>query len=99
MKTGDIASKAIELLEKHGKLFKPDGIPGQVQSVRIENFNVVYTTPFSGVEIFPGQKMYTVDIWYNDKKVFSEYAPSLADIKSLNKSKRSAWVEEFFAIN
>jgi hypothetical protein len=95
-KVSDIAAKAIELIEKHGKKLQAENLTGYAESLETENFMIVYTTPFSGAEVFPGEKMYMIDIWHDGKKVLSECYLNLEELKVLGKSKRAAWVEDFF---
>ncbi len=94
----EIATKAIDLIEQHGEKFKAEGLPGHAQSLEVENFKIIYTTPFSGAEVYPGQRTYMIDIWYNGQKVLSECYQNYEGLKALGKSKRAAWVEDFFEL-
>jgi hypothetical protein len=97
-KESAIAARAIELIEKHGTRLETDNLPGFAELLETENFTIIYTTPFSGAEVFPGEKMYMIDIWHEGKKVFGEHFLSLEEMIGKGKSKRASWVEEFFEL-
>lgn len=94
----EIIEKSIRLVDKRGALLKPENVSGHVQKAELESFIILYTTPFSGAELLPGQLFYGIDIWHHNKKVFSVYFDDLSDEKLLG-SKRQAWVKEFMVIN
>lgn len=97
-KISDIAVRSIELIEKYGTRLEVDNLPGFVESLETESFMIVYTTPFSGAEVYPGEKMYIIDIWHEGKKVLGECFRNLEEIRGKGKSKRTAWVEELFEL-
>jgi hypothetical protein len=95
-KVSDIAVRAIELFEKYGTRFEDNNLSGYAESLETEKFMIVYTTPFSGAEVFPGEKMYMVDIWHEGKNVLGEYFRNFEEMRGKGKSKRASRVEEFF---
>ncbi|MCG9732339.1 hypothetical protein L1D44_21395 [Shewanella sp. Isolate13] len=97
-KISDIAVRAIELIEKYGKRLEVDNLPGFAESLETESFTIIYTTPFSGAEVYPGEKMYMIDIWHEGQKVLGECFQNIEEIRGKDKSKRTAWVEEFFEL-
>ena len=97
-KVMDIAVRAIELIEKYGTRLEADNLSGYAESLETEKFMIVYTTPFSGAEILPGEKVYMVDIWHEGKKVLGEYFQNLEEMKGKGKSQKASWVEEFFKL-
>ena len=88
---------AIYLCTEKGKALQLEGAPGIVMQYDSADFSVLYTTPFSGVEVYPGMKRYIIDIWYKNKKVFNHDFSSLDDIED-GKSKRAEWVYTFMEI-
>jgi hypothetical protein len=97
-KVRDIAVRAIELIEKYGTRLEADNLSGYAESLETEKFIIVYTTPFSGAEVFPGEKMYMIDIWHTGKKVLREHFHNLEEMRDKGKSKKAAWVEELFVL-
>jgi hypothetical protein len=97
-KVSKIAIRAIELIEKYGTRLEADNLLGFAEVLETESFLIVYTTPFSGAEVFLGEKMYMVDIWHEGKKVLGECFRNLEDMRDKGKSKRAAWVEELFEL-
>ncbi|WP_372742554.1 hypothetical protein [Neptunomonas sp.] len=59
--------KAIALAER-GEFIKPEKC-NTVQFFKNDELDIIYSTPFSGAEIYPGQPTYTVGIWFGGKKV------------------------------
>ncbi|UJX26441.1 hypothetical protein L3Q70_04610 [Pseudoalteromonas sp. CF6-2] len=98
-KVRDLGLKAIELIELYGENLVVDNMPGFAQTMERGDFLIVYTTPFSGAESLPGQRSYMIDIWYKDKKVFSEYFESLEDLYNCHRSKRSEWTKHLLSLS
>ncbi|WP_338518455.1 hypothetical protein [Alteromonas gracilis] len=94
----DIILKVIELVEKNGQPLKVDNLPGLAHQASIGDFSMIYTTPFSGAEVYPGQRAYMIDIWYRGKKVFSEHYRDINNVKVKGSKKRAEWVEPFFEL-
>ena len=99
IKVRDLGLKAIELIELYGEELSSENMPGFVQTMQRNDFMIVYTTPFSGVEVLPGKRRYMIDIWYKNKKVFSEYFKSLDDLYKCNRAKRSEWAKQLLSLN
>ena len=92
-----IIEHAIHLVSDFGEEVKLDGAPGKLLQYDSDGFSVLYTTPFSGRESFPGKKEYCVDIWLNNKKVLNHGFTSLEAI-SETRTKRSQWAVDFLTI-
>jgi hypothetical protein len=93
-----VAKKAITLIEKYGHEEMIKGLTGKSQVADIGEFGIVYATPFSGAEVFPGVKNYIVSIWYKGKKVFNcdyKCMDELDSQKPINKD----WATEFIALS
>jgi hypothetical protein len=75
-----IVQTAIELNAKKGYPWKDKNLSGFAQAFAKDELNIVYTTPFSGAEILPGQKAYMVDFWYQQMKVYN------IDFQNINES-------------
>jgi hypothetical protein len=75
-----IVQTAIELIAKKGYPWKDKNLSGFAQAFDKDELSIVYTTPFSGAEILPGQRAYIVDIWYKHKKVYN------IDFQNINES-------------
>jgi hypothetical protein len=65
----EIVHAVIELTTNKGYKFKVKNLSGFAEAFKKEVLSMVYTTPFSGAELFPGQTAYIVDSWYKHKKV------------------------------
>jgi len=99
IKVRDLGLKAIELIELYGENLVVENMPGYAQTMERGDFLIVYTTPFSGVESLPGDRSYMIDIWYKNKKVFSEYFKSLEDLYNCNRSKRAEWTKHLLSLS
>ncbi|TPH18089.1 hypothetical protein [Litorilituus lipolyticus] len=91
IKVTDLVLKSIELIERYGELISVENLPGQAQSLERDDFLIVYTTPFSGAEVLPGELSYIVDVWFKNKKVFSEYFKSHEELHGGERKKRAEW--------
>lgn len=99
IKVSDLVLKAIELIELYGEMLSVENMPGHAQSMQRGAFIIVYTTPFSGVEVLPGKRSYMIDIWYKEKKVFSECFKSLDDLRNCNRVKKSEWAKRLLSLD
>lgn len=91
-----IVETAINLISAKGSDFHPEGLPGKIQKYENDNFMVLYTTPFSGLEFLPGKKGYCIDIWCNNKKVLNCV---FDEFESITGNKRvNDWIEAFLRL-
>lgn len=88
-----IAEHAIALITKYGEPFQVGTFPGFAQEAKVGEFSLAYTTPFSGFEVYPGEKMYMVDIWI-DRKVFSCVYKTLDELSS-TRARKGAWLARY----
>lgn len=89
-----VIEHAIFLANTKGEDIKVNNLPGKATYYECGKFSLIYTTPFSGAEIYPGQLSYIMDIWVDHKKVFTHCYSDLESISS-KKTKRASWVAEF----
>lgn len=92
-----IVEHAILLANTKGKKMTGLNVPGHVTEYTNGSYSLIYTTPFSGFEVLPGQTSYIVDIWFDNKKIFTHYFSSFDSIP-INKTKRQPWADEFLSL-
>ena len=94
----EIVEKAIDLAQKKGSRLESDNFSGFAQLFESKQINVIYTTPFSGAEVLPGERSYIVDIWYQRKKVYSLYYSHFDEVLKSKKRPKGEWVNALLSI-
>ncbi|MEP1446351.1 MAG: hypothetical protein ABJK37_09605 [Paraglaciecola sp.] len=93
-----IVQKVIELTTKKGSPLKSKNLSGFAQAFDKDDLSIVYTTPFSGAEILPGQKAYIIDIWYQHKKVYNTDFQSLDELSGCRRRPKGVWLDKFMEL-
>ena len=93
-----IVEKAIDLAQKKGSPLKSPHFSGFAQQFEGKQISVIYTTPFSGAEVLPGELSYIVDIWYKRKKVYSFYYKHFDEVLKSKKRPKGEWVNALLSI-
>jgi hypothetical protein len=93
-----IVSASIRLTQEKGHPLVFENLSGFAQEFDCGDLSIVYTTPFSGAEIFPGQKAYIVDIWYKKKKVYSIYFKKFDDLSDSKMKPKGEWIEHLMTL-
>jgi hypothetical protein len=93
-----IVQTAIELNAKKGYPWKDKNLSGFAQAFAKDELNIVYTTPFSGAEILPGQKAYIVDIWYQHKKVYNIDIQNIDELSGCRRRPKGVWLDKLMAL-
>lgn len=89
-----VVEKAVQLCTSQGEKYTVENLPGFVQRFEKGSFSILYTTPFSGAEFYPGHQCYGIDIWYNQKKVLSETFMEFEDFGP-KQHIRAEWAKEY----
>lgn len=93
-----IVQKVIELTTKKGYRLKDKNLNGFAQAFDKDELSIVYTTPFSGAEILPGQKAYLVDIWYQHKKVYSLDFQNIEALSGCHRRPKGLWLDKIMEL-
>lgn len=96
--TQQIVTISIHLTQNRGTRLSIKNLNGFVEIFNDGELEVMYSIPFSGAEVYPGQKPYMVDIWHNRKKVFSIYYSNFGELNSSEKSPRGDWIDKLIAL-
>ena len=97
--TQQIITISIHLAQNKGARMDVANLNGFVERFENDEFEIIYVTPFSGAEIYPGQKAYMIDIWQHRKKVFSIYYSRFDDLVGTKKRPRGEWVNKLMALD
>ncbi len=92
-----IIEKAVSLSNMYGCLENIEGLSGQVCVTKLDDIGIVYSSPFSGAEVFPGVKCYMVSIWKSNKKIFNCDYKRLADLDGVSPTNKK-WVKDFMQL-
>lgn len=93
-----IVQAAISLTEERGMRIEVKNLGGFVQNFDFEDLSIIYTTPFSGAEIYPGEKAYMVDIWHQRKKLYSVYFKNVDELTDCKKRPKGEWVNKLLTL-
>jgi hypothetical protein len=94
----EIVQTAIELTAKKGHPWKDKNLSGFAQAFDKDELSIVYTTPFSGAEILPGQRAYIVDIWYKHKKVYNIDFQNIDELSGCRRRPKGVWLDKLMAL-
>ena len=94
----EIVQAVIKLTTMKGYPWKDKNLSGFVQAFDKDELGIVYTTPFSGAEIYPGQLAYIVDIWYQHKKVYNIAFQNIDELSDCRKRPKGVWLDQLMAL-